>query len=77
MTTYYVLTVEGGVSIEKHGPFTLRKDRDAMARTEHQKQDQDTDSVFWMNVTTKPDDPSLCPVVIVGEYSAAFFEETT
>ncbi len=73
MTTYFVLLVEGGTTIETRGPFTHSKDREAAAIGLRAKIDQDTDSVFWMNITTDPLRPGSYPTVTTGEYAAATF----
>lgn len=70
---YYVLLCEGGVELERYGPFTREEDGDATARALHARSDPETDAVFWMVVTCDTLRPGAPPHVEVGSYSGAFF----
>jgi hypothetical protein len=47
----YLVTVEGGIHPEVHGPFTDEAERQAEADRLHAAQDPDTDAVFHAEVT--------------------------
>ena len=64
----YLVTVEGGVTPEVHGPFRDDGERVAEGRRLHAAQDPDTDAVFLAEVTA---DGGLR----VDSLSGAFFED--
>jgi hypothetical protein len=68
----YLITVEGGIHPQEHGPYPSEEDRDAEARRLHAAQDPDTDAVFLADVA--PDG-----TLRVDSVAAAFFaaEEPT
>ena len=66
--TLYLVTVEGGITPEVHGPFHDDGERIAEAKRLHAGQDPDTDAVFVAEVTV---DGGLR----VDSLSGAFFDD--
>jgi hypothetical protein len=66
--TLYLVTVEGGITPEVHGPFRDDGERIAEAKRLHAGQDPDTDAVFVAEVTA---DGGLR----VDSLSGAFFDD--
>jgi hypothetical protein len=66
-TKRYLLSVDGGIEPQLHGPYQTEKSRDAAARRIHAGQDDATDALFWLDVGAwgKP---------IVGTFSGRFWE---
>jgi hypothetical protein len=52
----YVLTVEGGIHADLHGPFDTRQERSDAYDTLSATQDTETDGIFLLNVTIDGDD---------------------
>jgi hypothetical protein len=63
----YLLSVEGGIGPQLHGPYLTEKSREEVARRIHSSQDDATDALFWLDVGAwgKP---------IVGAFSGRFWE---
>lgn len=64
----YLLSVEGGIEPQLHGPYLTEKSREEAARRIHAGQDDATDAPFWLDVGAwgKP---------IVGTFSGRFWED--